>query len=129
MNTAINEATSWLEAHVGSQLLIQKGELDIGSRQKGDTDMVQLQLERLEIRRSKQADSDDYFASHEICLHGPGTIQADHGEAELPRHMYEIPLPGSLRASSQENRLQIATERALYIIQPHAQRQAPPMLH
>lgn len=121
MDVAIKEAISWLEAHAGSKIRIQKEELAIGTWRRTDIDHIQLQLERVEIQHNRQAEIDDYIASHEICLHGSGTIQVDQGEVELPHNMYEIPLHGRLRTTSKEKQLRIETDKAVYTIQPLTQ--------
>ncbi|WP_202081516.1 hypothetical protein [Caldalkalibacillus salinus] len=107
MQQSYQEVEAWLQNHVNRTLLIQKIE-------DGDTDQVEMFLEGSRLGEQMHHDPDDFVADRALLLQGAGKVMTDGEPAELPQAVFEIPLSGECRVSSEGDRLRIKTERASY---------------
>jgi hypothetical protein len=112
MATTPDEAVQWIARHRNQPLRIVK-------REANDRDEIRLELDEVEVRRSRRYDPENYTADEAIVLRGSGLVIADGGTAApLPLETYEIPLDVGFTAQESGNGLIITNERADYSISP-----------
>ncbi|WP_280770293.1 hypothetical protein [Salipaludibacillus daqingensis] len=114
MNESVQAVSEWLELQKEKTLLITKKELAVEKNESFDEDQVQIQLNRVDVRKIERHDEDGYLSDDEVILHGEGHIHSDKGEVELPQNVFEIPLYGEIITHKENSRMKIETERANY---------------
>lgn len=104
------EIQQWLAARINQVIHIEKIE-------DGDTDQVQLQLEDIRLGRQNKHDPDDYVADEALLLYGSGCLETAGQQsltANVPQHVYEIPMTPNMMAEDDQGRLLLSTDRAVY---------------
>ncbi|MBT2287841.1 hypothetical protein J7E73_01605 [Paenibacillus albidus] len=108
MKQKVQELSEWLNTHVNATIVIEKQELD-------DADKVHFQLEAVDYRDAEDV-LDDYLDSA-LILRGSGSTMNDGGESvPLPQASYEIAVSGLELNAKNDNKLEIKTDRATYVL-------------
>jgi hypothetical protein len=107
MQQSPEQILSWLKAHQGQELRIEK----TGG---GDLDLCTIRLEDVEL--VEHQDAEGYLSPQALLLKGKGVVNTAQGGGPLPGQTFEIPLAGRWFSAADRRMLHLSTERTSYHI-------------
>jgi len=108
MEQHVERLSGWLNAHVDHTIVIEKKELS-------DLDIVHFRLEEVAFRNAEDV-IDDYLDSALILKGHGSTLNRDGELVPLPQPNYEIAVSGLHLGPLAEERIQVDTDRANYVL-------------